>query len=127
MTEGIIYVATNPSMPGLIKIGMTTNEDVASRLYSLYSTGVPEPFVCEYAGKVVGVKSVEKALHKAFKPYRIHSGREFFRIEPEQPIAILKVIALEDKTPEVEQNLANLMKSIEESDSTDPGHYSFGA
>lgn len=30
-------------MPGLVKIGMTTREDMDSRMRELYSTGVPVP------------------------------------------------------------------------------------
>ncbi|MEN9670014.1 MAG: hypothetical protein RL018_291 [Pseudomonadota bacterium] len=36
----IVYVLTNPAMPGLIKIGMTTQMEVEARMKQLYSTGV---------------------------------------------------------------------------------------
>lgn len=39
-------------MPGLVKIGMTTREDMDSRMKELYSTGVPVPFECQFACKV---------------------------------------------------------------------------
>jgi hypothetical protein len=42
----IVYVLTNAAMPGLTKIGKTTQEDVKSRLSQLYTTGVPVPFEC---------------------------------------------------------------------------------
>lgn len=35
----IVYVLTNPAMPGLVKIGYTTQEDVKMRIAQLYSTG----------------------------------------------------------------------------------------
>lgn len=47
--NGIVYVLTNSAMPGLTKIGMTTQEGVTSRLNQLYTTGVPVPFDCAYA------------------------------------------------------------------------------
>ena len=43
MSEGTVYVLTNPAMPGMVKIGKTTR-DVTHRLKDLYSTGVPLPF-----------------------------------------------------------------------------------
>lgn len=45
-SHGIVYVLTNPAMPGLVKIGMTTRSDIDARMKELYSTGVPVPFDC---------------------------------------------------------------------------------
>ncbi|MFT7387743.1 MAG: hypothetical protein ACI8VC_000984 [Candidatus Endobugula sp.] len=42
---GIVYVLTNPAMPGIVKIGKTSRDSVDARLNELYSTGVPVPFV----------------------------------------------------------------------------------
>lgn len=58
---GIIYVLTNPAMNGLVKIGKTSRESVDQRLNELYSTGVPVPFECVFAGKVEDESKVEKA------------------------------------------------------------------
>ena len=44
MEYGIVYLLTNPVMPGLVKIGMTTQEDIDKRMKELYTTGVPVPF-----------------------------------------------------------------------------------
>ena len=41
---GIVYVLTNESMPGLVKIGMTDDTDPSARMGQLFSTGVPLPF-----------------------------------------------------------------------------------
>ena len=93
MNEGIVYVLTNPAMPGIVKIGRT-GRAVEARLADLYSTGVPLPFECEYAAKVKDQNEVESAFHLAFGPYRINPKREFFNIEPEQAINLLKLMAL---------------------------------
>lgn len=43
MEYGIVYLLTNPVMPGLVKIGMTAQEDIDKRMKELYTTGVPVP------------------------------------------------------------------------------------
>jgi hypothetical protein len=97
----IVYVLVNPAMPGLVKIGRTSQEDVGTRLAQLYTTGVPVPFELKFACRVPNSDEVESALHIAFGPQRINPKREFFRIEPEQAIAILKLLHVEDATAEV--------------------------
>ncbi len=106
--SGIVYVLTNPAMPGLVKIGKTSRNSLDQRLQELYGTGVPVPFECAFAAKVSDETSWEKALHTAFGPQRINPKREFFGIEPEQAIALLKLIALEDVTPATQQVAENV-------------------
>ena len=97
----IVYVLTNSAMPGLVKIGWTDKNDPKTRVSQLYTTGVPVPFSIEYACRVSNPVEVEKALHIAFAPHRINKKREFFEIEPEQAIVILKLLNAEDATTEV--------------------------
>ncbi|QIK53117.1 GIY-YIG nuclease family protein [Dysgonomonas sp. HDW5B] len=106
---GIVYVLVNLAMPGLVKIGMTTRNEIDSRLRELYSTGVPLPFECRYAClvEVSDCGKVEKALHKAFYKNRINTSREFFDIDPEQAIAILELLDKREITNEVVEELAN--------------------
>lgn len=109
MEQGIVYVLTNPSMPGIVKIGMTERSEMDSRLRELYTTGVPLPFDCKFACKVNKSEcgKIEKALHTAFAPQRVNANREFFRILPEQAIAILELFKHEDVTEEVVQEIEN--------------------
>jgi len=101
--SGIVYVLTNPAMPGLVKIGKTTRGSVDARLSELYSTGVPVPFECEFAGRVADESKVEKAFHMAFGPYRLNPKREFFQIAPEQAITLLELMIIEDVTPQLQK------------------------
>ncbi len=110
--EGIIYILSNPAMPGIIKIGKTTKEDVKLRMKELYSSGVPLPFECVYAAKVRSIDEVEKALHTAFSPDRLNPKREFFEIESSQAIAIIKLLEIQNVSPLVEQE-ANVIDSLE--------------
>jgi T5orf172 domain len=103
--KGIVYVLTNPAMPKIVKIGLTTRGGIEQRMKELFTTGVPVPFECVFACDVDDCEAVEKALHIAFGPNRIHPKREFFNIEPEQPIAILKLFQKKDVTSEVNKEI----------------------
>ena len=105
MNEGIVYVLKNPAFPNLVKIGITTREEVQIRMSELYTTGVPLPFECVFAGKVDNPKTVEAALHHAFLNTRVNPSREFFDIDESQAIAILKLLTNEDVTPVVSSEL----------------------
>ena len=106
--KGIVYVLTNPAMPGLVKIGKTNRRNLGKRLAELYSTGVPVPFECHFAGTVEDADEVEKRFHKAFAPYRFNPKREFFQIEPDQAIALLELLILKDVTDSVSQQAAKV-------------------
>lgn len=95
---GIVYVLTNPTMPGLVKIGKTDGR-LQDRMKDLFRTGVPVPFTCVKAVKVKDEDAVERALHEAFAPSRINDKREFFEIEPDQIFSLLDELGTKDVTP----------------------------
>ena len=107
--QGIVYVLTNPCMPGIVKIGMTEKQSIEKRMKDLYGTGVPLPFKCEFACyvKASDCKRIEQALHTAFAPNRVNANREFFRIDPLQAIAILEIFQQRNATEEVTQEIEN--------------------
>ena len=113
----IVYVLTNPVMSGLVKIGMTTRDNLDARMKELYGTGVPVPFECKYACKVKSsdCAKIEKALHAAFAPNRINANREFFQIKPEQAMAILELFNREDVTQEITEEIDNDLTSEDKS------------
>ena len=98
---GIIYLLTNPAMPGLVKIGKTTRDDPKVRMGELYSTGVPVPFQCVKAVKVDDEAAIESALHTAFGPSRVNSQREFFEIDAVQASVLLDQLGTKDVTPQI--------------------------
>lgn len=120
MEYGIVYLLTNPVMPGLVKIGMTTQEYIDKRMKELYTTGVPVPFECKFACKVKksDCLKIEKALHKAFDSQRINQNREFFRINVEQAQAILELFHHEDVTEEVTDEIQNDLTDEDKAAST---------
>lgn len=96
-------------MPGMVKIGMTERDEIDARMKELYTTAVPLPFECRFACKVKKSEcsKIEKALHTAFAPQRVNANREFFRIAPEQAIAILELFKHEEITEEVREEIKN--------------------
>ena len=94
-----VYVLTNQSMPDLVKIGVTSSEDVETRMKQLDSTGVPLPFECYYAAEVEDAAAVERALHSAFTDSRVRRNREFFEIDPNRAKVIIELLAVRDVTP----------------------------
>lgn len=52
---------------------------------------------------------MERAFQLAFGPYRVNPKREFFSIEPEQVIALLQLMAVEDVTPSLQQEAARVV------------------
>ena len=79
-------------MKRMVKIGKT-GRDLGTRLSDLHITEVPQPFECEHAAKVKDLNEVESDFHLTFGPYRNNPKREFFSIEPEQAITLIKSMA----------------------------------
>ena len=101
---GIVYILTNPVMPGAVKIGRTGAVTIIARMKKLSSaTGVPVPFDCTYAAKVANDHEVEKVLHALFADSRIAPNREFFWVDTKKAIGALKEYEIEDATPEARQ------------------------
>ena len=94
----IVYLLTNPVMPDLVKVGRTTNLEERLRSLSTHS-GVPVPFEVFYACEVSDSARVERQIHEGFGDHRINPKREFFRINPDRILAILKLVELRDVTP----------------------------
>lgn len=90
----VVYILTNPAMPGLVKIGCT-ERTIEDRLRELAGpAGVPMPFECFLAVEVDDPWPLEQALHEAFADSRINRRREFFELSPDKPAAFLKYIGV---------------------------------
>lgn len=74
-----LYICSNPSMPGLLKIGKTTKHP-HQRIGELHTTGVPTPFEFEFSCVVADCSSSERLAHRALASFRVSLDREFFRI-----------------------------------------------
>ena len=89
--SGYVYVLKNDSMPGILKIGMTTRT-VEERIAELNGTNLPTPFrlVLKYFSK--RPQEDEAALHKRLEDYRISDSREFFKCHESYVVTVMKEI-----------------------------------
>ena len=94
-TSGTIYVLSNPTMKGYLKIGRAT--DLKRRMTTL-NTGVPVPFHCEHARKVDNAAKLEKTLRNTLRG-RVKSKREFYQLDVADVIYLLHTHG-EDVTPD---------------------------
>ncbi len=93
----IVYILTNESMPGYVKIWLTTGT-VEERLRQLDRTWTPLPFECHYAAEVWDARKEEEWLHSIFADRRVRANREFFKISPELVTLALKRIEKHEVT-----------------------------
>lgn len=89
----IIYVMSNPSLQGMIKIGYTGKEIEVRRGILSKATGVPTPFKVEYIYRLQGRgMELEREIHSYLKEFRLNNEREFFEIDIKQAIEAIQKI-----------------------------------
>lgn len=88
--KGWVYVLSNESLDGLIKIGYSS-KDPGSRAKELSGdTGVPTPFIVEYEMLVEDPYGCEQRAHKILDDKRVNQNREFFRCSVKEAIETAK-------------------------------------
>ena len=87
-----VYVLSNPTTPGLLKIGYTKlNPDERARQIS-NATGVALPYNVEWAYKCFNGEQLEGEVHRKLKAYRVNSNREFFQIQLEEAKEVITLL-----------------------------------
>lgn len=91
--KDIIYVMSNPSIPGLLKIGYT-GLPIEKRQKDLSrATGVPTPFKVEYIFRLHGRgEELEREIHHYLEHKRNSSRREFFDVTLQEAIDAIKKV-----------------------------------
>ncbi len=89
---GWLYVISSPSLPGLVKVGVTRQLNPVMRIRQLSSSSLPEPFHAHCFVFSDDCFELESQMHKYFDKERVNPDREFFRIEPKEAINVLKEI-----------------------------------
>jgi len=106
MSKGLVYILTNPSLDGWVKIGMTERNDIERRLAELNAPpNIPLSYRCYAAYEVENPREVEQHVHRIIDMIddSLHARelldngrireREFFKISPETAYSIFREIA----------------------------------
>jgi len=89
-----IYVLTNETMPGLVKIGYTKNKP-SERVKQINSaTGVAQDFVVEWAYPCFNAHDLEKEIHNylQIEGFRVNNRKEFFTLSVEEAKSVVERI-----------------------------------
>jgi hypothetical protein len=91
--KGYIYVASNPNMPNLVKIGLTTRHEVEKRMRELSSpTGVPGRYKIEGYCPSRTPKIHEREVHEKLGQFREDKRKEFFTCDVPHAFAIIESV-----------------------------------
>lgn len=107
MRKGFVYVLSNPSMPGVLKIGKTTRS-VDERARELSNeTGIPTSFVVEHSTETIDCHNLERAVHYRLVKERVNDKREFFKLDLKDAINIVECVCKEiDPEYNIRQDIA---------------------
>lgn len=100
-TSGYVYVLSNPSMPGIVKVGRSIHGGkLRARQLFQGVTGVPTPFVVEFEMLVREPGVVEVLAHEGLQDFRVSESREFFRCDTQlaETAVIEAHLSLSDRT-----------------------------
>lgn len=84
MSAGYIYVLTNRSMPGLVKVGKTVRDPLTRMNELSGATGVPTPFELAFTLEFDDCHTAERQIHQQLseRGTRVSNRREFFQVSP---------------------------------------------
>lgn len=88
--SGWLYVISSPSLPNLVKVGVTRRESPWTRVRELSSSSLPIPFKAHCFVFSDDCFELEASMHKYFDAQRVNKDREFFHITPQDAIDALK-------------------------------------
>ncbi|MCR5036221.1 MAG: GIY-YIG nuclease family protein [Bacteroidales bacterium] len=114
--QGYVYILTNPSFKeDWVKIGKSSRPvDVRSK--ELDNTAVPLPFEIFATMKTCKYDKAEKLIHSSIERFtnlRVRKNREFFKVKPEEALAIFKEIAEVIDDAEIEETYKKAMMKDE--------------
>jgi hypothetical protein len=87
-----VYVLSNPTTPGLLKIGYITQTPDERAKQISNATGVALPYKVEWAFKCFDGEQLEGEVHRKLIEYRINNQREFFQIDLENAKKVIKLL-----------------------------------
>lgn len=87
---GFVYVLTNRSMPGLVKIGCTRKHPLERLEELCAATGVPTKFDLAFYKDFADCFAAEDLAHEAFAAARVNESREFFAVSLHEVVTFLR-------------------------------------
>lgn len=108
-----VYILTNPAIPGLIKIGFTSDQ-AHERAKTLSGTSAPVPFDVAWSIETLTTdlaREVEQEVHAFLAATRYNPAREFFKLSVAEAIDHIERIAFEKSA--VSSNLECVARFIE--------------
>ena len=79
-----VYILSNPTLPGYLKIGYTKNTPEQRAKQISNATGVALPYKVEWAFHCFNGEQLEGEVHRYLSSYRVNDHREFFQIPLEE-------------------------------------------
>ena len=85
-----VYILSNPTMPGYLKIGYTKlhPEERAKQISN--ATGVALPYVVEWALNCYNAEQLEGEVHRYLESARVNNQREFFQVSLDEAKEVVK-------------------------------------
>lgn len=87
---GYLYIISSPSLPDMVKIGVTRRLNPSIRVKELSSSSLPFPFELNAYCFNNDAFELESNMHNYFDAHRVSPNREFFYVPIEQAIDVLK-------------------------------------
>ena len=109
---GVIYILSNPSLRGMVKIGWTSKSATARAEELSASTSIPTPFKVEHEFWVEYPQSIEAKIFRLLKEVRVNLKREFFSLSADQANAKIGNLlhGVQDETEILMAEAANVLR-----------------
>jgi len=85
-----VYILTNETMPGLVKIGYTKNDPSKRAKQINAATGVAMDFNVEWAYPCYNGLDLEQEVHRYLESFRLNKNREFFKMTVEEAKSVVE-------------------------------------
>lgn len=85
-----VYILTNDTMPGLVKIGYTKNDPSKRAQQINAATGVAMDFNVEWAYPCYNGFELEQEVHTYLDSFRLNKNREFFKMTVEEAKSVIE-------------------------------------
>ena len=91
---GYVYVLTNPSIPGQVKVGFTTRTPQQRCAEISRGTGIPTPFEVAFQERFLDAHGAEREIHAILERQgmRTSGSREFFIATVDEAAAVIRAV-----------------------------------